>query len=153
VTAQLIKTETGEILWSEKIDADARDLITLQDIIAEHVISGLKLKLTEEEQQQIEKPLTSSPEAYELYLRERDLLFQYISHTFHDNDLDGAIKMLQEAIGLDPEFARAVYALGRCYVHHGQGYGGGKYFDRAEKSLLRALELDETLRGARLQMV
>jgi serine/threonine-protein kinase len=54
VTAQLIKTATGEILWSEKIDSHARDLITLQDTIAERVISGLKVKLTEAEQEKIE---------------------------------------------------------------------------------------------------
>jgi serine/threonine-protein kinase len=153
VTTQLIKTATGEIMWSEKIDSDARDLITLQDTIAEHVIAGLKLKLTEEEQQKIEKPLTISPEAYEFYLRGRDLLFHYTSHTFDDRDLDVAIKMFEEAIRLDPNFARAHYALGRCYVHHGQGYGGGQYFDLAEKSLRRALELDPNIPGARLQMV
>ena len=153
VTAQLIKTATGEILWSEKIDSHARDLITLQDTIAERVISGLKLKLTEEEQEKIEKPFTVSPEAYEFFLRGRDLLFQYMSHTFDDSDLDVAIKMFQEAVRLDPGFARAHYGLGRCYVHHAQGYGGGEYFDLAEKSLLRALELDENLAGARLQMV
>jgi eukaryotic-like serine/threonine-protein kinase len=153
VTAQLIKTSTGEILWSEKIDSHARDLITLQDTIAEHVISGLKLKLTEEEQEKIERPLTTSPEAYEFYLRGRDLLFHYMSHSFDDSDLDVAIKMFEEAIRLDPGFARAHYALGRCYVHHAQGYGGGEYFDLAEKSLLRALDLDENLPGARLQMV
>ncbi len=153
VTAQLIRTATGEILWSERIDSDARDLITVQDTIAEHVIAGLKLKLTDEEQQKIEKPLTTSPEAYEFYLRGRDLLFKYTSHTFDDSDLDMAIKMFQEAIRLDPNFARAHSALGRCFVHHGQGYGGGEYFDLAEKSLHRALELDENLSGARLQMV
>ena len=153
VTAQLIKTATGEILWSEKIDSHARDLITLQDTIAERVISGLKLKLTEAEQEKIEKPLTTSPEAYEFYLRGRDLLFQYMSHTFDDSDLDVAIRMFHEAIRLDPGFARAHYGLGRCYVHHAQGYGGGEYFDLAEKSLLRALELDENLSGARLQRV
>src|SRR5438445_10082085 len=49
--APLIKTGAGEILWSEKIDSPARDLITLQDTIAERVISRLKLKLTEEEQE------------------------------------------------------------------------------------------------------
>jgi serine/threonine-protein kinase len=153
VTTQLIKTATGEILWSEKIDSHARDLITLQDTIAERVISGLKVKLTEAEQEKIEKPLTTSPEAYEFYLRGRDLLFQYMSHTFDDSDLDVAIRMFQEAIRLDPSFARAHYGLGRCYVHHAQGYGGGEYFDLAEKSLLRALELNENLPGARLQMV
>jgi eukaryotic-like serine/threonine-protein kinase len=153
VTAQLIKTATGEMLWSEKIDSHARDLITLQDTIAERVISGLKLKLSEEEQQKIERPLTTSSEAYEFYLRGRNLLFQYMSHTFDDSDLDVAIRMFQEAIELDPDFARAHYGLGRCYVHHGQGYGGGEYYDLAEKSLLRALELDENIHGARLQMV
>lgn len=153
VTAQLIKTATGEILWSEKIDSHARDLITLQDTIAERVISGLKVKLTEAEQEQREKPLTTSPEAHEFYLRGRDLLFQYMSHTFDDSDLDVAIRMFHEAIRLDPGFARAHYGLGRCYVHHAQGYGGGEYFDLAEKSLLRALDLDKNLSGARLQMV
>jgi serine/threonine protein kinase/tetratricopeptide (TPR) repeat protein len=153
VTAQLIKTATGEILWSEKIDSHARDLITLQDTIAERVISGLKVKLTEAEQEKREKPLTTSPEAHEFYLRGRDLLFQYMSHTFDDSDLDVAIRMFHEAIRLDPGFARAHYGLGRCYVHHAQGYGGGEYFDLAEKSLLCALNLDENLSGARLQMV
>lgn len=153
VTTQLIATATGEIVWSEKIDLDARDLITIQDTIAEHVIAGLKLKLTEEEQHRIDTPLTNSAESYEFYLRGRDLLFQYISHSFDDHDLDVAIKMFQEAIRLDPNFARAHYTLGRCYVHHGQGYGGQHYFDLAEASLRRALELDPKLAGAHLQMV
>ena len=153
VTTQLIATATGEMIWSEKIDLDARDLISIQDTIAEHVIAGLKLKLTEEEQQKIDTPLTNHPEGYEFYLRGRDLLFQYISHSFDDRDLDVAIKMFQEAIRLDPNFARAHYTLGRCYVHHGQGYGGQHYFDLAEKSLQRALELDPKLAGAHLQMV
>ncbi len=153
VTVQLIATASGEIVWSEKIDLNARDLITIQDTIAEHVIAGLKLKLTEEEQQKIETPLTNSAESYEFYLRGRDLLFQYISHSFDDHDLDVAIKMFQEALRLDPNFARAHYTLGRCYVHHGQGYGGQHYFDLAEASLQRALELDQKLAGAHLQLV
>jgi TolB-like protein/Flp pilus assembly protein TadD len=153
VTTQLIATATGQIIWSEKIDLDPRDLITIQDTIAEHVIAGMKLKLTDEEQQRIDTPLTNNPESYEFYLRGRDLLFQYISHSFDERDLDVAIKMLQEAVRLDPNFARAHYTLGRCYVHHGQGYGGQHFFDLAEASLRRALEIDPKLAGAHLQMV
>jgi serine/threonine-protein kinase len=153
VTTQLLDTASGEILWSDKIDLAANDLLTIQDTIAERVIAGLKLKLTDEEQQKIEKPLTTNAEAYEFYLRGRDLMFKYISHSFDDHDLDVAIKMLEEAVRLDPNFARAHYTLGRCLVHHGQGYGGQHYFDLAEASLTRALELDPKLAGARLQMV
>ncbi|MDX2033246.1 MAG: protein kinase [Blastocatellia bacterium] len=153
VTTQLITTDTGAILWSEKIDINARDLITIQDTIVERVIAGLKLKLTEEEQEKIEKPLTTNPEAYEFYLRGRDVLFQYISHSFDDRDLEMAVKMFQEAIRLDPFFARAHYALGRCYVHYGQGYGGHHYFHLAEEALQRALEINPDIPGAHLQMV
>ncbi|HQR36470.1 MAG TPA: protein kinase, partial [Blastocatellia bacterium] len=153
VTTQLQTTESGEILWSDKIDLAADDLLKIQDTIAERVIAGLKLKLTDEEQQKLEKPLTNNTEAYEFYLRGRDLLFKYISHSFNDQDLDVAIKMLEEAVRLDPNFARAHYTLGRCLVHHGQGYGGQFYFDKAEASLMRALELDPKIAGARLQMV
>ncbi len=153
VTTQLIDITTGKMLGSEKIDLDSRDLITIQDTLAERVISGLKLQLTKEEQKKIEKPLTSSNEAYEFYLRGRDLLFQYISHTFDDHDLDDAIKMFLEAIRIDPEFARAHYTLGRCYIHHGQGYGGTEYFQKAETALQRAIQLDPDMPGAHLQMV
>lgn len=153
VTTQLIDITSGKMLWSEKIDLDSRDLITIQDKIAERVIAGLKLRLTEEEQKRIEKPLTASNEAYEFYLRGRDLLFQYMSHTFDDHDLDDAIKMFEEAIRIDPQFARAHYTLGRCFVHHGQGYGGVDYFEKAEQALRRAIELDPEIPGAHLQMV
>jgi serine/threonine-protein kinase len=153
VTTQLIDITSGKMLGSEKIDLDSRDLITIQDTLAERVISGLKLQLTKEEQKKIEKPLTESNEAYEFYLRGRDLLFQYMSHTFDDRDLDDAIKMFLEAIRIDPKFARAHYTLGRCYIHHGQGYGGTEYFLKAESSLQRAIEIDPDIPGAHLQMV
>ncbi|MCW5969023.1 MAG: protein kinase [Blastocatellales bacterium] len=153
VTTTLVAAATGEIQWCEKIDIPARDLLTIQDTIAERIIEGLRLKLTEEEQEKIERPLTRSAEAYEFYLRGRDMLYQYISRTFDDRELDLAIGLFQEAIRLDPEFARAHAALGRCYVHHAQGYGGEHYYQQAQAALERALELDAELAGARLQMV
>lgn len=41
VTAQLIDTSNGAILWSEKIDADALDVLAIQDRISQRVIAGL----------------------------------------------------------------------------------------------------------------
>jgi eukaryotic-like serine/threonine-protein kinase len=153
VTAQLLATDTGEIVWSDKIDVPDRDLLTIQDAIAERLISGLKLRLTEEERRQIDRPMTRSAEAYEFYLRGRDILFRYILHTHDEADLEEAIRMMHEAIGLDPEFARAHATLGRCYVLHAQGWGGRENYALAERSLKRALELDPTIVNAHLQMV
>jgi serine/threonine-protein kinase len=102
VSCQLLATVSGEILWSEKMDIAARDLITVQDTIAERVAAGLRLKLTPEEQEKIERLPTQDPEAYEYYLRGRDLLFRYILHSFDDADLEEAIRMFNEAVGKDP---------------------------------------------------
>jgi TolB-like protein len=41
VTAQLIDTASGGILWSEKIDADAKDVLKIQDLISERIIAGV----------------------------------------------------------------------------------------------------------------
>ena len=153
VSCQLLATVSGEILWSEKMDIAARDLITVQDTIAERVAAGLRLKLTPEEQARIERLPTQDPEAYEYYLRGRDLLFRYILHSFDDADLEEAIRMFNEAVGKDPLFSLAHAALGRCYVHHAQGYGGVEYYTLAERALRRALELDASSVEARLQMV
>jgi len=153
VNAQLLAADSAEILWSERIDVAASDLLTLQDTIAERVIAGLKLSLTLKEQERIERPQTRSHEAYEFFLRGRDALFRYIAKSFDEADLELAIQMFNEAVGLDPDFAAAHAALGRCYVHHGQGYGGPEYFTLAERALRRALELDPGLAEARLQLV
>jgi eukaryotic-like serine/threonine-protein kinase len=153
VTAQLVSTQSGEILWSDKIDVAAPDLITLQDAIAARVIEGLSVHTTAEEQAKIERPVTRNAEAYEFYLRGRDSLFAYVLRTFDIADVERAIKMFNEAIGLDPEFAAAHAALGRCYIHHAQGYGGQEYYTLAERALRRALAIDPGWAEARLQMV
>jgi eukaryotic-like serine/threonine-protein kinase len=153
VTAQLIDAATGHILWSDRIDVLSRDLLDVQDEIAERLLAGLKLRLTAEEQEQIDRPLTHSPEAYEFYLRGRDALFRYILRTHDEADLDQSVKMMHEAIGLDPDFARAHATLGRCYVLYAQGWGGAENFVLAERSLRHALAIDPTLVNARLQMV
>jgi serine/threonine protein kinase/tetratricopeptide (TPR) repeat protein len=152
VSAQLLTAATGEILWSDRFDTDAQDLMVLQDEVTERVTTGLRLRLTPQEREEIDRPQTSSSEAYEFYLRGRDRLVRYASHSFDEADLEAAIRMFNEAVGLDPAFSAAHAALGRCYVHHAQGYGGAEYYTLAERALHRALELDPGSREARLYM-
>jgi len=41
VTAQLIDSRGGQILWSEKVDAAADDALEIQDLISQRIIGGL----------------------------------------------------------------------------------------------------------------
>ena len=153
VTAQLLDAASGDILWSDKVDLLSRDLLDVQDEIARRLLASLRLRLSAAEQQRLEVPLTASPEAYEFYLRARDALFAYLLRSHEEGDLDRAVKMLHEAIGLDPDFARAHATLGRCYVLYAQGWGGTENFVLAERSLTHALAIEHDIVNARLQMV
>jgi eukaryotic-like serine/threonine-protein kinase len=153
ITAQLLDAASGDILWSDKVDLLSRDLLDVQDEIARRLLGSLRLRLSAAEQQRLELPLTASPEAYEFYLRARDALFAYLLRTHEEGDLDRAVKMLHEAIGKDPDFARAHATLGRCYVLYAQGWGGTENFVLAERSLKQALALEPDIVNARLQMV
>src|SRR5881397_4387 len=45
VNAQLLDVKTGEIIWSDRIDASASDIIAVQDDITQRIVNGLRLEL------------------------------------------------------------------------------------------------------------
>src|ERR1051326_4530427 len=44
VNAQLVEVNSGEMLWSDRIDASAEDIIALQDKIAQRIAQGLNVE-------------------------------------------------------------------------------------------------------------
>jgi len=80
------------------------------------LIAGLRLRLMADEERESDPPPTLAPEAYEFFLRGRDLVLRYIQRTLDDHDLERAIRLFHESIGLDSEFAAEHAWLGRCYV-------------------------------------
>jgi serine/threonine-protein kinase len=154
VTAQLLDVRTSEILWSDRLDADAGDIITVQDSIVNHIVEALRLELSPDEQKQLAKASTAHGAASEAYLRGRHCLGQFIYHTIAREDVDAAIRYFQQAIALDPKFALAYSALGSCYVNRVlKGLGETGDHGLAEKAFNEALALDPGLLEARMHMV
>jgi eukaryotic-like serine/threonine-protein kinase len=154
VTAQLIDVASGELLWSDRIDTAASDIIVLQDTIAQRIVEGLRLELSPAEQVGIAKASTQNPVAYEQYLRGRDLFARFIFRTLSADDCDGAIKHFERAIQLDPNFALAHDGLGACYVNRVfKGFGGSEDYERAEAAFKKALAIDPNIFEARMLMV
>ncbi|MBA3514139.1 MAG: protein kinase [Pyrinomonadaceae bacterium] len=153
VTAQLLDVRTGEILWSERIDGDARDIIAVQDTMVQQIVEGLRLELSPEEKGELGKGSTSDAAASEEYLRGRNCLGQFIYHTVSSEHIDSAIEHFQRAIQLDPTFALAYSALGGCYVNRVlKGLGEEGDHEKAEKVFSEALALDPKLLEARMHM-
>jgi serine/threonine-protein kinase len=154
VTAQLLNVASGEILWSDRIDTSASDIIAVQDTIAQRIVEGLRLELSHAEQAGIAKPSTQNAAAYEQYLRGRDLFARFIFRTVAPEDCNAAIEHFQRAVELDPNFALAHDGLGASYVNRVfKGLGGAEDFERAEAAFGRALSIDPHLIEARMLMV
>ncbi len=154
VTAQLLDVASGDILWSDRIDTSAADIIALQDTIAQQIVEGLRLELSPAEQDGIAKPSTQNAAAYEQYLRGRDLFARFIFRTIAPEDCAAAIEHFQRAIELDQNFALAHDGLGAAYVNRVfKGFGGAEDYERAEIAFQKALSIDPQLIEARMLMV
>jgi len=154
VTAQLLDVGSGDIIWSDRIDTSAADIIVVQDTIAQRIVEGLRLELSPTEQVGIAKPSTQNAAAYEQYLRGRDLFARFIFRTVAQQDCDAAIEHFQRAIELDPNFALALDGLGACFVNRVfKGFGGAEDYERAEVAFNKALTIDPKLIEARMLMV
>jgi eukaryotic-like serine/threonine-protein kinase len=154
VTVQLLDVRTSEILWSDRIDADASDIIAVQDRIVKQIVDGLRVELSPDEKVGLAKGSTSDAAASEEYLRGRHCMGQFIYHTISRADLDSAIEHFERAIQLDPNFALAHSALGGCYINRVlKGLGEANDHEKAEAAFNKALAIDPKLLEARMHMI
>jgi TolB-like protein/class 3 adenylate cyclase/Tfp pilus assembly protein PilF len=138
VTAQLIDVADGYHLWSERYDRQLEDVFEIQDEIAENIVRALRVVLGEDEKRAIEKAPTENIQAYEYYLRGRQ-----IQHQMRRTALQYARRMFDRAIEIDPNFARAHAGIADCcsflYMYWD---GSNANLEAADASSQRALELD-----------
>jgi adenylate cyclase len=108
ISAQLIDAHRDRNLWSETYDRELRDVFAVQDEIARNIVSALQLNLSPSQQQAIRKEaVTLDMQAYDFYLRGRQ--FQERS------EIDQGLKMFEEAIKIDPNFAQAWAGAADCH--------------------------------------
>ena len=144
LTAQLVEASSGHGVWAERYDRQMEDVFAVQDEIAQSIANALRVMLTEDEKQAIQKVQTANVEAYDYYLRGRQFF-----HQFRRRSYGYARRMFERAIESDPSYALAYAGLADCHTHLYQ------YVDRSEMNLQqadensrRALELDPGLAEA-----
>ncbi|HXF42415.1 MAG TPA: protein kinase [Pyrinomonadaceae bacterium] len=154
VNAQLLDVSTGEIIWSDRIDAQGNDIILLQDGIAQRILEGLRLELSDNEAERLGKRLTESHEAWEEYLKGRDNFGRFIFRTLSIDDCNAAIQNFKRATELDPHFALAYSGLGACYANRFfKGLGEPEDYTLAEAAFSKAFFYDPNVVEARVLMV
>ena len=140
ITTQLIRAADGSHLWSETYDRQVDDVFRIQDEIAGAIVKRLELSLLDAATPGAAP--TRSPEAHALYLQAR-----YLADRNTLEDLDQALRLYQQAIAIDPNYAAAYARLAYCYarrVSSGIDTDGAGYAN-ARSAAERAIALDPRL--------
>jgi adenylate cyclase len=142
ITAQLVSSTDGFHLWSESFDRRLEDVFATQSEIARNIVGALRSNLTAEEAEMIERGGTRDPQAYEYYLRARQL-----HNEQGDTAVRQAIGLFRRAVQADPLFAKAhaglAAALGTA-IYWRMGVAPGA-MDEAMRAAERAHELASDL--------
>ena len=148
VNMTLLRTGDGTALWSETFNVEFKDVFALEDEIAAGVVSQLRLRLSANERLRLTKHHTSSPEAYEYYLKGVATFGSTgpASPTVTGNIEEG-VKLLEEAVRIDPKYALAHAQLAWACAWRGivGNSDGAAWVARAREALGRAEALDPDL--------
>jgi TolB-like protein/tetratricopeptide (TPR) repeat protein len=107
VTAQLVRADDGSHLWSKTYARELRDVFAVQDDIARDVAQALSVKLDAVTLNRAQGG-TTNIDAYDRYLRWRQLLFSDTWDAEHDRQ---RVQLAREAVAFDPKFVLAWDAL------------------------------------------
>lgn len=107
ISAQLVAASDGSQLWSRSYDRNLTDVFAVQDEIARDVAQALSVKLDAVNLNTAQGG-TTNVDAYDRYLRWRQLLFSENYDEEHDRQ---RVRLAREAVALDPAFVLGWDAL------------------------------------------
>jgi TolB-like protein len=148
INLRLIDARTEENVWSQSYERPLEDVLTLQNEVARTVAQEIRVKLSADEVERLEKARKVDPEVYETYLRGMYHLNQYTPE-----GVEMGLRYLHEAVGLDPQdpLAYAGLAQGLTLIGHGATPPAG-VFPQAREAAAKALELDPLMSEAHAAM-
>ncbi|HEV2551137.1 MAG TPA: adenylate/guanylate cyclase domain-containing protein [Stellaceae bacterium] len=134
ITGQLIDTLTGVHIWADRFEGAIDDIFDLQDQVSASVVGAIAPKLEQAEIERVRTKPTESLNAYDLYLR---ALHNY--HALTRTGSDEALRLLHDAIRVDPNYAVAKALAAYCIVQRdNQGIIVGK--SEADECIRLAIE-------------
>jgi adenylate cyclase len=141
IAAQLIDAGSGGHLWAERFDRDLTDIFATQDEVVERIVGALAVRLTRGEEQRLRRRGTGNVEAYEAWLRARELLTRSTRESVAQ-----ARAMYRRAIEIDSKFpaphAGLALALIADYISD-WAPDPAQALAEAERWARRAVELDD----------
>ena len=143
ISALLINAADGFHLWAERFDRTLEDVFAVQEEIAAAIAGALSVALAPADVAKMAQERPDDVRAYDLYLKGRERYGKYTADALRE-----ALELFQQAIAVDPNYARAWAGIADCYGQMGQ-WGGS--LDLAElvrlgrEAARKAIELNPQL--------
>ncbi len=112
IVAQLTEVATGTHLWSDTFECALADTWTVQQDVAEAVVSAVHLELTLGDRRRMSKRHTANPAAFELYLKGR-----YLLDRFEIPAQNEAMALFRQAAAADPNYPLPLLGIARCQMN------------------------------------
>jgi TolB-like protein/DNA-binding winged helix-turn-helix (wHTH) protein/Tfp pilus assembly protein PilF len=150
ITVRLLDSATGADLWSGNFNTDNGNIFNTEDSIAQQVSSALIPQIGMSAVRTGSAPDTNHPEAYAKYMKA-----EFFASMRTQNSLAKAIDLLNQAILIDPRYARAYAALADCYQLQGfyQFVPPTEAYPRSKAAALQALSMDNSLAEAHVSLL
>ncbi len=151
VSVQLIDRSHRSTRWAGRYDLHGDDMLKFQDEVAQKVVEGLNVEVSQAEHDSMTAPMTASPEAYNHYVEARYYSNEFLMR-FRRESLDRGQALLERAVATDPNFSQAQALLSILYVLESGNFveGAPANLTRAIRSAEQAVKLDPRLSDAYL---
>ncbi len=143
ITAQLLEARSDRHLWAKAYDRDIREIVSLQQDVADSIVSEIQPKLRPQGSASVSRKRQVNPEAYDAYLEG-----MYFWHKFNEAGDRRAVEYFQESIRKDPSYALGYAGLSNAY--HELAYYGRPIdiMPKSKEAAEKALQLDDSVAEA-----
>ena len=150
IAAQLVRADTGAVLWANRYERDAGDVLALQNELVDAIARELRAALTPEQTSRLGAPRRIDPAAHDAYLKGRALFASMVATFPTRKALDALIAQHERATQIDPTYAPPYAALAEAYEDAVQMslMAPQETLPKAKAAALKAVQLDERLPAA-----
>ena len=143
INVQLIDTQNGYHVWSNRYDRKLTEVFAVQDELTRNIVNALAIELTEQEETSLARVSTNNFQAYEHFL-----LGQKLARERTQEGFSQAKSEFEDAIKLDPSYARSYGAMAVVLIRmftNAWTDSPAESRDRALAMAKKAVELNNTL--------
>jgi len=144
INAQLVRADTGAVVWANRYERTAGDVLSLQNDIVGAIAREVRATLTPEQKARLADARPVNAAAHDAYLKGRSLFASFIYSTDR-KQMDAALAQFVRATELDPTYAPPYAATANVYLTASQMslLPPAETMPKAKAAAARAVALDD----------